>query len=147
MASCRSREHALFGEPSGFAPRPLVVGQLESASFGLMPFGGQLEPALTSLVPISTSTSPAQELRRRFARHTEGKQPDALAKHRLINHPVARNRLAALPPATTLRVVVPPAPGDRRDRLVVAVHNAGRVTVLDLIEAVVDGCVCSPTRS
>jgi len=60
---------------------------------------------------------------------------------------VARNRLAALPPATTLRVIVPPGSGDRRGRLVAAVHNPGGVTVLDLIDAVVDGCVCSPTRS
>ena len=79
----------------------------------------------------------------RFETHVEGSVPDELADYRLINHPVARSRLAVWPPIELLSIVVPPTVSpdgaDQFEATSVDAHNAGGVTVLDIVDAVVRG--------
>lgn len=135
LASCRSREDALFGNPG---IEPMRMG----ATLAVGPSGAIL------------MTTTACQLRDLFEETAEGTESDALYQHRLVNHPVARNRLAVWPPIETIRVIVPSKPPsveeagedieaavEKAPRLSVDARNPGGLTVLDVIDAIVQGCV------
>ena len=135
LASCRSRKDALIGPPTYQTDIPRAGGVVaSSASLG---------------IPIAITTT-AAVLLERFEAHVEGSMPDELAKDRLINHPVARNRLAVWPPMQSLSIVLPSmtAPSvDASGKEVTApplfsavAHNAGGITVQDVVDAIVQAC-------